>query len=81
MIEQRTIYKCDLCHEEEHVGRIYRIQHLVNNEDLKNVVPAGIALYTVQETIAFNQASSTCVCFSCCATIRKALELVNQGGK
>jgi hypothetical protein len=69
MIEQRTIYKCDLCHEEERVERIYRVQHLVNNEDLRNVVPAGIELYGVRETLAFSQASQTCICFSCCETV------------
>ena len=73
MIEQRTIYKCDICHQEESVGRIYRVQHLVNNEDLRNVVPAGIELYAIRETIAFNQASQTCVCFACCETIFKVV--------
>lgn len=71
MITQVTIYKCDLCHEERHIGQVYRVQHLVDNSDLANIKAAGIELYTVQETIAFNQASSTCVCFKCCQTIRK----------
>lgn len=71
MIEQRTVYKCDLCHEETHVGRIFRVQHLVDNSDLKNVKPAGIELYTVQETVPFTQASTTCVCFGCCQTISR----------
>ena len=71
MISQRTVYKCDLCHEERGVGQIYRVQHLIDNSDLRNIKPAGIELYTVQETIGFNQSSSTCVCFQCCQTIRK----------
>jgi hypothetical protein len=73
MIEQRTIYKCDLCHEEVNVGRIFRVQHLVDNSDLNNIKPAGIELYRVQQLIPFNQASSTCVCFVCCEAIRVAL--------
>ena len=74
MIEQRTIYKCDLCHEESHVGKIFRVQHTVNNSDMKNIHAAGIELYTAKETIAFGQASNTCVCFSCCETIRDAMD-------
>ena len=80
MIEQRTVHICDLCYKETHAGKLFRVQHTVDNSDLKNIHAAGIELYTVKETIPFSQASNTVVCFSCCEAIVDAMNMKRKDG-
>ena len=74
MIRQETVYICDLCGEKTSPGQCYRVQHCIDNSNLKNPKAAGIELYQVAETIAFNAASQTLICFDCCATIVKKVK-------